>query len=586
MKKLLHFMKGSYGYALAAPLFMLLEVMMDLMQPALMSQIVDVGIAQGDLPFIWATGGRMLLIAFIGLAGGLGCTISSAKAAVDFSSRLRQAVFDRIQTFSFVELDRFQTASLITRLTSDVTQIQNIVLMGLRIMVRAPLLCIGGMVMVWLLSPGLSLVLVASLPLMLLTAAFFIRKTMPLFLTMQMKMDRVNAVMRENLLGVKVVKAFAAEGKEQQRFGKANQDLMDWSIRAMQVMAILFPLVSLVMNLSVVAVLWFGGRMVVAGSLEIGKIMAFINYLTQIMFSVMMVVMMSVTLTRGQVSAERLNEVLETEASIRDAAQPLGETGEASEESPGQGSAIEFRDVSFKHHHSGEWILKHISFSVRPGESLGIIGTTGSGKSTLVSLIPRLYEATRGQILVDGRDVREIPLKSLRNRIGMVLQESILFSGTIEDNLRFSKADATENELQEAASDAEAWDFIQEKTEGFQAEVAQRGRNFSGGQKQRLSIARTLLRKPRILILDDAASAVDMLTEAKIREAIRRRIGQCTLLLIAQRIAAIQDADKILVMDEGCISGFGTHRELLRTNEIYRHIAVSQMGEEVLTDVG
>jgi ATP-binding cassette subfamily B protein len=586
MKKLLHFMKGSYGYALAAPLFMLLEVMMDLMQPALMSQIVDVGIAQGDLPFIWATGGRMLLIAFIGLAGGLGCTISSAKAAVDFSSRLRQAVFDRIQTFSYVELDHFQTASLITRLTSDVTQIQNIVLMGLRIMVRAPLLCLGGMMMVYLLSPGLSLVLVASLPLMLLTAAFFIRKTMPLFLTMQMKIDRVNAVMRENLLGVKVVKSFVAEGKEQQRFGKANQDLMDWSIRAMQVMAVLFPLVSLVMNLSVVAVLWFGGRMVVAGSLEIGKIMAFINYLTQIMFSVMMVVMMSVTLTRGQVSAERLNEVLETEASIRDAAQPPGETAEASEEIPGQGSTIEFRDVSFKHHHSGEWILKHISFTVRPGESLGIIGTTGSGKSTLVSLIPRLYEATRGQVLVDGRDVREIPLKSLRNRIGMVLQESILFSGTIEDNLRFSKEDASEEELREAASAAEAWDFIQEKTEGLQAEVAQRGRNFSGGQKQRLSIARTLLRKPQILILDDAASAVDMLTEAKIREAIHRRMGQCTLLLIAQRIAAIKDADKILVMDEGCISGFGTHRELLKTNEIYRHIAVSQMGEEVLSDVG
>ncbi len=586
MIKLLRFMKGSYGFAIAAPLFMLLEVIMDLMQPTLMSNIVDVGIAQGDLPYIWATGGRMLLMAFIGVVGGLGCVACSAQAAVSFSSRLRQAVFNQIQGFSFVELDRFKTASLITRLTGDVTQIQSIVLMGLRIMVRSPLICIGGVVMAYWLSPRLSLILMIGLPFMLLMAAYFIWKTMPLFLAMQIKMDRVNAVMRENLLGIKVIKSFVGQKKEQQRFGKANQELMDRSVQAMQIMTVLFPLVNLVMNLSVVAVLWFGGRMVVSGGLEIGKIMAFINYLIQIMSSLMMVVMMSISLTRSQVSAERLNEVLETETSIRDMDTAPSLWAEDNETTRSKGSAIEFRDVSFKHHNSGEWVLKHIDLKILPGQTIGIIGTTGSGKSTLVSLIPRLYEATRGQVLVDGMDVREIPLKALRGHIGMVLQESILFSGTIEDNLRFSKETATAAELKEAAEAAEAWNFIEDKTDGLNAEVAQRGRNFSGGQKQRLSIARTLLRKPRILILDDATSAVDMLTEAKIREAIRQRMGQCTLLLIAQRIAAIKDADKILVMDEGCVTGFGTHRELLKTNEIYRHIAVSQLGEEVLADVG
>ena len=586
MIKLLRFMKGSYGFAIAAPLFMLLEVIMDLMQPTLMSNIVDVGIAQGDLPYIWATGGRMLLMAFIGVVGGLGCVACSAQAAVSFSSRLRQAVFNQIQGFSFVELDRFKTASLITRLTGDVTQIQSIVLMGLRIMVRSPLICIGGVVMAYWLSPRLSLILMIGLPFMLLMAAYFIRKTMTLFLAMQIKMDRVNAVMRENLLGIKVIKSFVVQKKEQQRFGKANQELMDRSVQAMQIMTVLFPLVNLVMNLSVVAVLWFGGRMVVSGGLEIGKIMAFINYLIQIMSSLMMVVMMSISLTRSQVSAERLNEVLETETSIREMDTAPSLWAEDNETTRSKGSAIEFRDVSFKHHNSGEWVLKHIDLKILPGQTIGIIGTTGSGKSTLVSLIPRLYEATRGQVLVDGMDVREIPLKALRGHIGMVLQESILFSGTIEDNLRFSKETATAAELKEAAEAAEAWNFIEDKTDGLNAEVAQRGRNFSGGQKQRLSIARTLLRKPRILILDDATSAVDMLTEAKIREAIRQRMGQCTLLLIAQRIAAIKDADKILVMDEGCVTGFGTHRELLKTNEIYRHIAVSQLGEEVLADVG
>lgn len=586
MIKLLHFMKGSYGFAIAAPLFMLLEVVMDLMQPTLMSNIVDVGIARGDLPYIWATGGRMLLMAFVGVLGGLGCVACSSQAAVGFSSRLRQAVFNQIQSFSFVELDRFKTASLITRLTGDVTQIQSIVLMGLRVMVRAPLICIGGVVMAYWLSPRLSLVLMIGLPFMLLMAAYFIRKTMPLFLAMQIKMDRVNGVMRENLLGIKVIKSFVVQRKEQQRFGKANQELMDRSIQAMQVMTVLFPLVNLVMNLSVVAVLWFGGRMVVAGDLEIGKIMAFINYLIQIMSSLMMLVMMSIILTRSQVSAERLNEVLETVASIRDMDATSSLRAEEAENTQIKGSAIEFRNVSFKHHNSGEWVLKHIDLKILPGQTIGIIGTTGSGKSTLVSLIPRLYEATRGQVLVDGTDVREIPLKVLRRHIGMVLQESILFSGTIEDNLRFSKETATAEELKEAAKAAEAWNFIEDKTDGLKAEVAQRGHNFSGGQKQRLSIARTLLRKPRILILDDATSAVDMLTEAKIREAIRQRMGQCTLLLIAQRIAAIKEADKILVMDEGCVTGFGTHRELLETNDIYRHIAVSQLGEEVLADVG
>jgi ATP-binding cassette subfamily B protein len=606
------FMKGNWPWALAGPLFMMLEVVMDLMQPTLMSDIIDTGVAQGDVAFIFATGGRMLLYAAIGLVGGLGCVAASSVAAVGFASRLRQKVFAHIQSFSFVELDKFQTSSLITRLTNDVTQLQQIVMMGLRMMVRAPMICVGSIVMAYRLSPSLSLVLVAAVPVLLGGAYVLIKKATPLFMTMQIKLDRINAVMRENLLGVKVIKAFVSQDHEKKRFGAANRDLMEWSAKAMENMVVLFPLVNLVMNLSVVAVLWLGGSMAIAGALEIGKIMAFINYLIQIMFATLMLVMMSMGLTRAQAAARRLHEVLDTEASIRDGrpgdgADPAaGEalvTGEgqtanraageatAAGEAPATGQAPEgcdivFQDVSFRHHNSGQWILKHINLNIKEGQTVGIIGPTGSGKSTLVSLIPRLYDVTQGRILVGGRDVREYSLTGLRGKVGMVLQESILFAGTLEENLRFGRENANQAEIEAAAEDAQALDFILEKEQGFGGRVEHRGRNFSGGQKQRLSIARVLVRQPRILILDDAASAVDTITEAKIREAILRRMGSCTLIIIAQRIAAIKDADFIIVLNEGEIEAQGSHKELLKVSEVYRRVAAAQLGEEVLPHVG
>ncbi|MEL7622948.1 MAG: ABC transporter ATP-binding protein [Clostridiales bacterium] len=581
LKLIKKFMGGSWLWAIAAPLFMLLEVMMDLMQPALMAEIIDIGVARGDVDFIFATGGRMLLYALIGVVGGLGSVVASCIAAVGFASRLRQQVFSHIQTFSFRELDKFQTSSLITRLTNDVTQLQQIVRLALRLMIRSPLTCIGSIIMAYRLSPALSMILVAAAPVLLGGTYFLIKRVMPLFMTMQTKVDRINVVMRENLLGAKVVKSFVSQDHEQKRFGNANRDLMEWSTKAMGNMALLSPLVNLVMNLSVVAALWFGGSMAIAGNLETGKIMAFINYLIQIMSSMMMVIMVSMGFTRAQVAVQRLNEVLDTESGIKD-----GGFEEAGSPARGDGYDIVFEDVCFRHEQGGQWILKNINIEIKEGETVGIIGPTGSGKSTLVSLIPRLYNATRGRVLVGGRDVRQYPLAALRNKIGMVLQESILFSGSLEENLRYGKEEATGEELEAAVRDAQALDFISEKEGAFAARVEQRGRNFSGGQKQRLSIARTLLRQPQILILDDAASAVDTLTEAKIRQAILRRMGSCTLIIIAQRIAAIRDADLILVLNDGAVEARGTHEELLLNSETYRHVAAAQLGEEVLPHVG
>lgn len=581
LKLIKKFMGGSWLWAIAAPLFMLLEVMMDLMQPALMAEIIDIGVARGDVAFIFATGGRMLLYAFIGVIGGLGCVVTSCTAAVGFASRLRQQAFSHIQTFSFRELDKFQTSSLITRLTNDVTQMQQIVMLSLRLMVRSPLVCVGGIIMAYRLSPALSMILAVAAPVLLGGTYFLIKRAMPLFMKMQTRVDRINEVMRENLLGAKVVKSFVSQDHEKKRFGTANRDLMEWSAKAMGNMVLLFPLVNLVMNLSVVAALWFGGSMAIAGSLETGKIMAFINYLIQIMSSMMMVIMVSMGFTRAQVAVQRLNEVLDTESGIRDGSFEVAKDP-AKDPADGGSYDIVFEDVCFRHEQGGEWILKHIDIEIKEGRTVGIIGATGSGKSTLVSLIPRLYDATKGRVCVGGRDVRQYPLAALRNKIGMVLQESILFAGSLEENLRYGKDDATREELEAAARDAQALDFILEKEGAFAARVEQRGRNFSGGQKQRLSIARTLLRRPQILILDDATSAVDMVTEAKIRQAILRRMGSCTLIIIAQRVTAIKDADLILVLNDGAIEARGTHEELLVSSETYRHVAAAQLGEEVL----
>ena len=573
MFKLLRYLKGpAIFYAILGPCLMLLEVAMDLTLPTLLSNIVDIGIANRDIDYVIATGLKMIAFAILGLIGGIGCSVFSTIAAVSLGQNLRDGLFAKIQELSFLELDHFKTSSLITRLTNDVTQIQTMVMMGLGILVRAPLLCVGGILMAYQLSHRLSIIFAVAIPIILVFVGLVMSKSFPLFKTMQEKIDKVNNVMRENLLGVRVIKAFTMEEKQRSRFNESNDDLMNQSIRAQKLMIILNPVVMLVVNFSVIAVLWYGGYLVQDGLLETGKIMAFINYLTQIMMSMMMVIMISMNFSRAKASAERIHEVFNTPSSIQEVPNPKML----------ENYDIEFKNVTFKYHDHSEEVLKNISFKIKEGNQVGIIGGTGSGKSSLVSLIPRLYDVSEGEVLIGGQNVKSLSLHELRDKIGIVLQESILFSGTIGTNFKFGYHEATQEELDDVAKDAQASEFIQSKEDGYETVVEQRGKNLSGGQKQRVSIARTLIRNPKILILDDSSSALDMATESKLQLAIKERMKDSTVIMIAQRISAVMDADQIIVLDQGEITGIGTHEELLKTNEIYRSIAISQLGEEAV----
>lgn len=575
MIKLMRYLKPSWKAALAAPLFMVLEVSMDLLQPTLMSDVVDKGVAAHNLSVVVMYGGRMLLAACIGLIGGVGCTVFSSLAAMSYGTDLRQALFDKVQTFSFAELDTLKTSSLVTRLTNDVMQLQNIVMMGLRMLVRAPLLCIGGVIMAMLINTKLAIILLIAMPILAAGILVIVRKGFPLFRVMQERIDRVNDVTRENLSAVRVVKVYVRQEHEKERFGKANNALMDAGVRASRTMILLWPVLALVMNGSVVAALWFGGMFYMGGSIQTGEVMAFINYLLQILFSLMMVAMVLIGASRAMASAARINDVLDTDPAIKDA-------GNAKQS---RGGGVEFRDVSFRYPGAeGEPTLHGVSFTAPEGQTVGILGATGSGKSTLVSLIPRLYDATGGQVLVGGVDVREQRLSALRRKIGVALQESILFSGTVEENLRWGADEVSAQAVEQAAEDAQAHEFVSQMEQGYGTALGQRGVNLSGGQKQRLSIARALIKNPDILILDDSTSAVDMTTEARIQAALKRRMGRCTVFIIAQRISSVIDADKILVMDDGRIIAQGTHSELVNTCELYRDIVLSQMGEEAVAN--
>ena len=572
-KILKKYMGGAVFFAILAPLAMAVEVFMDILQPTYMSEIIDVGVAGGDLPFIFQRGKVMLVVALVGALAGIACTIFSSFSAMRFGTNLRQGLFDKIQTLSFKEIDHLSTSSLVTRLTNDVTQLQNMLMMALRMLVRAPLSCIGGLVMAYALSPKLSLIFVAALPALFITIFFIIRKVFPLFGEIQKRVDRVNTVMRENLLGVRVVKAFVGQEREDERFEIANMDLMTNAMKAANLMVTMMPVIFFIMNTSVVALFWFGGNMAINEGLETGKIMAFLTYLMQALFSLMMVVMVLMGVSRAKASADRINEVLDMTGSIADPASPRQMAG----------SAVEFDHVSFRYNDdSEEYVLRDVSFAAKEGQTIGIIGATGSGKSTLVSLIPRLYDVNEGAVRIGGVDVRQLAQKDLRRSIGMVLQESILFAGTVEENLRWADDNCDISVLEQAAEDAQAAPFLEANKDGFQAVVEQRGKNFSGGQKQRLSIARTFARRPKILILDDSTSAVDTETEAKIRRSITQQKESSVVFIIAQRISSVSGADQIIVLEDGKISGMGTHRELLAENEIYRSIAVSQLGKEAL----
>ena len=573
MLKLLKYLKGpAVFFAILAPVLMVIEVTMDLMLPTLLSDLIDIGIINQDLDYVLNVGGRMLLFSFIGLAGGVGCGVFATMAAVRFGERLREVLYEKIQSLSFAEINEFKTASLITRLTNDISQIQMMFMMGLRILVRAPLLCIGGLFMAARLSPELSVTFLIGIPVILIVVSFTLWKSFPLFNKMQQRLDRVNNVMRENLLGVRVIKAFTMEKSQQKQFDEANEDLMSQSIEAQKNMLLLNPVVTLVVNLSIVAVLWYGGHLTQNGLLETGRIMAFVNYLTQIMMALMMVVRILMNLSRAKVSADRINEVLNVTPSIRE----LGNEKEI------KNFDIELKNVAFQYHEKSDSILEDISFKVKEGEKVGIIGGTGSGKTSLVQLISRLYDVTSGEVLIGGENIKNLKLQDLRESIGVVTQENILFSGTIASNIKFGFQGASMEELEQAAVDAQAMEFIQQKEDYYETNIEQRGKNLSGGQKQRVSIARTLIREPKILILDDSSSALDMKTEKKLQESIDERMKETTVIQIAQRISTVRGANQIIVLDEGRISGIGTHQTLLETNEIYRSLAISQLGEEAI----
>ena len=576
MIKLFKFFKGSAVIcAILAPLVMILEVAMDLLQPTLLSNIIDIGVANHDLNYVLITGLKMIIAAIVGLFAGAGCSFLAAIAAIKLAQEVRQGLFDKIQTLSFLELDKLKTSSLITRLTNDVTQIQQMTNMLLRMMVRAPSTAIGGLVMAIILSKELSKIFVVAIPIILIVVMIILKKSFPLFKKMQQKIDNINLVMRESILGIKIIKALVIEDKQKDRFNDANEELTMASIKSQGMNLLLLPISTFIMNLTVVSVLWFGGNMFVSGNIEIGKIMAFINYLLQIMASIMMVINCMIMFSRAQVSAARINEVLDTKTSI--------ENKENCEEV--KSFDIEFKNVFFKYNDHSDNVLEDISVKIKEGEKVGIIGSTGCGKTSFVNLIPRLYDATSGEILIGGVNVKNINIKQLREDVAIVLQESILFSGDIKSNLKLGNKNASEEELISASKDSQAYEFIMNKDNKFDEAVEQRGKNLSGGQKQRLSIGRTLIKNPKIFIMDDSSSALDMATEARLQTSIRNRMKDNTVLIIAQRISAVMDLDKIIVMDDGKISAMGSHKELLERSEIYRSIAVSQLGEEVLVSV-
>ncbi|ADQ39637.1 ABC transporter related protein [Caldicellulosiruptor acetigenus I77R1B] len=573
MIKLFRYLKPYMWAVVLAPLFMLLEVVMDLMQPRFLERIIDVGLKNGDMAYILKTGLLMIFAAFLGMVGGGGCVVFSSIASQNFAYDLRCDLFRKVMSFSFKNVDRFRPETLITRLTNDVMQMQNVVMMMLRIVVRAPLLFIGGLVMAVLINPKLSIILFIAIPFVVLVFYFMVKKSFPLFSSLQKRIDRVNAVMRENLLGARVVKAFVRHEHEKSRFLKANQDLLDISFQAFGLIVVTMPLFMLVMNMSMVGVVWFGSIQIKAANMQVGELMAFINYTTQILFSLMMIGNIFLFITRASASAERINEVLNCEIDIKNK--------DGAITTPIKEGKVEFRNVTFYYNEEeNSPALDGISFVAQPGEVIGILGTTGAGKSTLVSLIPRLYDTTEGEVLIDGINVKDYDVTILRKSISMVLQDSILFTGTIKDNIAWGNEDASMEEIIEAAKVAQAHDFIMSFEKGYDTEVSERGVNLSGGQKQRISIARAILKKPKILILDDCTSAVDMATEKRIQAALREYIKGTTTFIIAQRISSIKHADKILVMDGGRIVAQGMHEELLKICPIYQEIYQTQMGEE------
>lgn len=557
------------------PIFMIVEVLGEVFMPKLMAMIINEGIQNGvGNGYIITKGIMMVLLAFCMMAGGTLGAYFAVKASVNFAASLRKDVFAKVQEFSFANIEKFSTGSLVTRLTNDITNMQNVIAMALRMLLRAPGMLIGGLIMAIMMNPRLAVVLGVVIPLLLIAIILVIRTAFPRFDVMQTRIDKLNSRIQENITNVRVVKSFVRDDFEKETFNEANEELQNKSLSALKVVILNMPIMMLAMNVATLAVVWFGGNQIINGEMPVGNLTAFTTYIVQILMSLMMVAMIMIQGSRALASSKRIKQVLEAKIDLHD-------EESSQKDLLVQKGEIEFKDVGFRYYkkHKNN-VLKHISFRANPGETIGIIGSTGSGKSSLVQLIPRLYDVDEGQVLVDGVDVRDYSLHHLRDGVAMVLQKNTLFSGTIMDNLRWGDETATDEQVYEMAQYAQADGFVKSFTEGYATELGQGGVNVSGGQKQRLCIARALLKKPKILILDDSTSAVDTATEAEIRKSFSTSLKDTTKLIIAQRISSVEDADRILVMDEGEIVGQGTHDELLKNCEEYQEIYYSQKGKD------
>ena len=572
MKRYKKYITPYLGAFLMGPLMMLTEVAGEVALPKLMSLIINNGVAGRDTGYILKTGLLMAAVVVCMAVGGILGSYFAAKASINFTTDLRRDVFKKVQQFSFANIDSFSTGSLVTRLTNDIQQVQNVLTMGLKMALRAPGMFVGALFMAFMMNGRLAAILLVVIPILSLAIGLILKTAFPRFEAMQKKLDRLNSGIQESLTNVRVVKSFVREDFEIGKFSGLNQDLRDSGMRALKIVIATMPVMMFAMNVTTLAVVWYGGTLIIGGSMPVGDLTAFTTYIVQILMSLMMLSMVFLQSSRARASLKRITEVLDTVVDLND-------DQAARKELRVEKGSVEFKDVSFGYGKGGDRVLEHISFKAEPGQTIGIIGATGSGKTSLVQLIPRLYDVTEGAVLVDGVDVRDYSLKNLRNGVGMVLQKNVLFSGTIEENLRWGDEDASREELVKAAVNAQADGFVTAFKNGYHTEIGQGGAGVSGGQKQRLCIARALLKKPKILILDDSTSAVDTATEAAIRESFKNELKDTTRIIIAQRISSVQDADRILVLDDGKIIGSGTHEELLRTCRAYEEIYVTQTGE-------
>ena len=575
MKRYWKYIRPYLPAFICGPLLMIVEVIGEVALPKFMANIINVGAAEHNVSYIVGMGITMIITALLMMIGGIGGAYFGAKASISFAADLRRDVFDKVQQFSFANLDQFSTGSLVTRLTNDITQVQNLINMALRMMLRAPGMLIGALIMALVMNVQLSLVVLVVIPILITLITIVIKIAFPKFDIMQKKLDALNSTVQEMLTNVRVIKSFVRGSYEEKRFAGANEELKESSLDAFKVVILNMPIMMLMMNITTLGVVWFGGKQILAGSMPVGDLTAFTSYIVQILMSLMMLAMVLLQSSRALASLRRITEVLDTQISLSD-------EGCALPQKRVNSGSVEFKDVTFRYYKENkEAVLSHISFRVESGQVLGIIGSTGSGKTTLVQMIPRLYDTDRGQVLVDGVDVRDYSLKNLRDGVGMVLQKNVLFSGTIMENLMWGDSAASREEILAVSKAAQADPFVSSFTQGYLTELGQGGVNVSGGQKQRLCIARALLKKPRILILDDSTSAVDTATEAKIRESFGTTLKGATKIIIAQRISSVIDADQILVLDEGKIVGLGSHEQLLKDCGPYQEIYYSQMDREV-----